>query len=349
MNNKSINLIKVYEFPNTKTCKKICKIALIVCIILDLIGLGFSSLIEKIKVGEINAWHETLIGIIPNISEITKSILPYLILTTICLIIVLLLKPIIIVFSHTSMHHTLDEIGSSIKKNYFIKSISLEQSNVVDQSYPKAEDIKNVDEQAALLKSKATKFRCAYYGIAHTPLVFRVGFQFGNGKNIILLHRKRDGRDSKFEELSNDDNKLHINHIEKNDDILSFELVVSISTTTEINEQCLEIFDKDSKHIVMFSTNEHNYDVILSYKTVEYLCTDIINVVKNLVSKYNIKTIHVVISSSIAFTFALGQAFNNNQFPNVIVYHFEAGEYQWGISMKEKPNKAFIPTKACNR
>lgn len=327
----------------------ICRIALIAFLIMDLIGLGLSPFVEKIKVGEINAWYETLVGFFPNIDEITASFLPLLIIITVYLILALLLKPIIIVFPHTSMLHTLGDIGSSVKKKYFIKSNPLNQPNVLEQSYPKTADIKDVDNQANLLKSKATKYRCAYYGIAHTPLVFRMGFKYGNGRDIVLLHKKRGERDSKFEELSNDDNKLYVNHSELNADILSSELIVSISTTVEINEQNLEIFDKDSKHIIMFSTNEHNYDVILSYKTVEYLCNRIIDVVKDLVSKYNIKTIHIVISSSVAFTFALGQAFNNNQFPNVIVYHFEAGEYQWGISMRDKPNKAFVPTRACNR
>mgnify|MGYP003262437055 CR=1 FL=1 len=341
--------MKVYEILFTKIPKTICRIALIVCVILDLIGLGYSSLVEKIKVGEINAWYETLVGIFPNFDEIISSILPWLIMITFYLIPASVLKPIIIVFPHTSMPHTLEDIGRNVKKKYFIKSIPLNQPNVLEQSYPQTEDIKNVDNQADMLKSKATKYRCAYYGIAHTPLVFRLGFKYGNGRDIVLLHRKRGERDSKFEELSNDDNKLYINHSEINADILSSELIVSISTTAEINQQSLEILDKSSKHVIMFSTNEHNYDVILSYKTVKYLCNGIVDVVKDLVSKYNIKTIHMVISASVEFTFALGQEFNNNQFPHIIVYHFEAGEYQWGISMRDKPNKAFVPTRACNR
>lgn len=344
-----MKIIEIFEVVFTKIPKKICRIILGICVIMDVIGLGFSELLENIEVGDIIDWYDTLKNFFPHIKQFARDYLPVFIILTIYFLIASFAKPILFVFLHTSMNIPIDDIGRSIKKHFFIKKIPpLDQSNVLEQSRPLPNDIANVDGFAELLKTQSLKWHCAYYGIAHTPLIFRMGFKYGNAKDLILLHRKRGERDSLFEELTHENEHNNINTEELPQFVQSDELIVSISTTTEITEHNLKVFNYSKKHVVMFSSENKGHDVIMSYETAINFIETIIRRVGSLVAKYNIKTIHMVISSSVAFTFLLGQSFNNNRFPEVIVYHFEGGEYYWGINMRKSPQSAFVPTDACN-
>lgn len=344
-----MKISKIFEVVFTKIPKIICRLLLCICVVMDIIGLGFSELLEKIEVGDIIDWYDTLKNLFPNVHQFARDFLPVFIILTIYFLIASFAKPILFVFLHTSMNMPLNDISGNIKKQFFVKRFHpLDQSNVLEQSYPLPDDIANVDEFAESLKTQSLKWHCAYYGIAHTPLIFRMGFKFGNSKDVILLHRKRGERDSFFEELTHENEHNNINTEELSHFVQSDELIVSISTTSEITEHNLEVFNYSKKHIVMFNSENKGYDVIMSYETAISFIETITRRVGSLVAKYNIKTIHMVISSSVAFTFLLGQSFNNNMFPEVIVYHFEGGEYYWGINMRKSPQSAFVPTDACN-
>ena len=54
----------------------------------------------------------------------------------------------------------------------------------------------------------------------------------------------------------------------------------------------------------------------------------------------------MVLSTSVAFTFYLGQQLNNRQTPQIIVYHYENGTYPWGIRIKENWDKAYVENEA---
>lgn len=344
-----MKISEIYEVVFTRIPKKICWKILCICVILDIIGTDFSDVLDKITVGNISDMYDTIRNIVPDIGRIAHFLLPFFIILTIYFLIAYFAKPILFVFLHTSMNIPLEDISGNIKKQYHLeKSNQMDQSNVLEQSRPLPNDIANVDGFAELLKTQSLKWRCAYYGIAHTPLIFRMGFKFGNSKNVMLLHRKRGERNSFFEELTHENECNNLNIDEPFHFVQSDELIVSISTTSEITEHNLEVFNYSKKHVVMFSSENKGYDAIMSYETATSFIQTITGRVGSLVEKYNIKTIHMVISSSVAFTFLLGQSFNNNRFPEVIVYHFEGGEYYWGINMRKSPQSAFVPTDACN-
>ncbi|WP_369282210.1 SAVED domain-containing protein [Oscillibacter sp. GMB15532] len=65
--------------------------------------------------------------------------------------------------------------------------------------------------------------------------------------------------------------------------------------------------------------------------------------IEEIVRKWNIQTVHVFISSSVSFTFYLGQLMNNNQFRKIIVYHYDNTQFIWGIDiMRSGPQKAIV-------
>lgn len=50
-------------------------------------------------------------------------------------------------------------------------------------------------------------------------------------------------------------------------------------------------------------------------------------------------------STSVAFTFALGQGFSKNYDPDVIIYNYEKQEYVWGLKLFEKSEDSIINLK----
>ena len=121
---------------------------------------------------------------------------------------------------------------------------------------------------------------------------------------------------------------------------------MAISTSLPIQDYHLNIFHPKNKHILKFITNYIGFDSIVSYKDAEQLRTNILSTIRNAVIKYNIKRIHMVISSSVAFTFFLAQGFSQQHDPEIIVYHYEQGTYPWGISMHQNSDKAYIRTQS---
>ena len=90
-----------------------------------------------------------------------------------------------------------------------------------------------------------------------------------------------------------------------------------------------EIFQKNS------GWNTNQYKKII-FEEIREVCRD-----------KKIKLIHLCISSSVAFTFALGQGFSKNYDPEVIIYNYEKQEYAWGLKLFERSeNSIIIPQKS---
>lgn len=92
----------------------------------------------------------------------------------------------------------------------------------------------------------------------------------------------------------------------------------------------------------VFESNHFSVDSILSYVQAENFRNFIMHAIRTSVKKYGIKKIHLAISSSVAFTFFLAQAFSAQHDPRVVVYHYDNGDYPWGICMKRKAESAVV-------
>lgn len=181
-------------------------------------------------------------------------------------------------------------------------------------------DINNVD-----------KF--GYMGISHTPLILRAGYKMGDEIKFTLLHKKRNL--DYYEQLNESEEYTDIN-IEKKIMRNSEELIVAISTTFQIRDTELDALQPDNKSILKFRTDEMGYDVIMSKKQIEKYLNFIFSEIRYIVKEKGIVKIHMAISSSVAFTFALGQSISDHYDPEIVVYHFDMSKskkYPWGISL----------------
>lgn len=233
-----------------------------------------------------------------------------------------------------------------INEDIYIKDISKE-IEVLANDYQKyntiVEKIDNISRE--FMELKEYNF-FAYGGIMHTPLILRLGYQIGDETYFKLFHKKRN---ESYFKLLKDKNVYIGNYSEmKIEKELkeSNELVVSIATTFKITREQLKQFDIDKNNYIKFETANKGYDVIESEEQINQYKKIIFEKIREVCRDKEIKLIHLCISSSVAFTFSLGQGFSKNYDPEVIIYNYEKQEYAWGLKLFERSeNSIIIPQK----
>lgn len=191
------------------------------------------------------------------------------------------------------------------------------------------------------------KHEYGYMGIAHTPLILRMGNQIGDEVAMNLFHKSRTEGIGVFEELNKNDNfkdlTISTEVLDKNSD----ELIVGLSTTFTIKYDELNVFEPDDKNILIFSSEELGYDVIESIVQVKHYVKYIMDNVRRAVKDKNITKIHMILSTSSVMTFALGQAISLNNDPNVTIYHYDINnprKYTWGIDLSKGCDDCLVVT-----
>ena len=198
------------------------------------------------------------------------------------------------------------------------------------------------------------KHEYGYMGIAHTPLILRMGNQVGDEIGIDFFHKSRtEGENTNvFKELDKDINFKELTISTKISDKNSDELIVGLSTTFEIKYDELKIFNPDNKNILIFSSEDLGFDVIKSTNQVKHYVKYIMDNVRKVVKDKNIKKIHMVLSTSSVMTFALGQAISLNNDANITIYHYDINnprKYTWGIDLSKNYRDCLgVTNEPCN-
>lgn len=258
------------------------------------------------------------------------------------------IKERISVIGHSSLGETKFRLTSSLTKKY---DFIIDNIDLVYHMKNIHKDISEIKRVVAVQDDAIQKFmnlnndkdKYGYMGIAHTPLVLRAGHTVGNQTRFHLFHKFRDK--GYFEELSNDTNyeaiKIEKMIIREN----SSEMIVSISTSFNIEDNQLKIFKPEEKSILKFWTDHLGFDVIKSYKQVDEYVAYIQSEIRDVAKANNILKIHLIISSSVALTFALGQGFSKNYDRDIIIYHHAVRDsriYPWGISIFNEYDKCLV-------
>ena len=197
-------------------------------------------------------------------------------------------------------------------------------------------------------------YEYGYMGIAHTPLILRMGNQIGDEIGVKLFHKSRtEGKNTNvFKELNKDENFKELMISTKILDKNSDELIVGLSTTFEIKYDELKVFNPDDKNILIFSSEDLGFDVIESTNQVKHYVKYIMDNVRKVVKDKNINKIHMVLSTSSVMTFALGQAISLNNDPNITIYHYDINnprKYTWGIDLSKNYRDCLVVTnEPCN-
>jgi len=301
--------------------------------------LGLSDLLGDIEVANISSIRNTMINLVPQLATLSTKWLILSIPLFLFICFMLIYKPVLPVIQHLSMDRSIASIDPEIKKNYWLRIKKLDQCGNLKNGIPTTKVICVLDEFVAMIKEKYTDKSIGFYGIAHTPLIFRLGYLVGDQQNIHLFHKARHNS-SFFSEWSSVTNRLTLNTSEENQGINSNKLLVSIATSLPILDEHLSSLGMDDKHVLKFTASHLDFDSITSYNDAEHLRNQIMKTIRDTVVKYNISQIHMVLSTSSAFTFFLATAYSKQHDCPIIVYHYKDGQYPWGIRIKSPANKA---------
>lgn len=308
--------------------------------------------LDNIKIGSYGKMYDTLCAFLPWLDAfLSSSIAKFIVVTytTFCIFILLvkkLYRPFAVLIKHSSLGCQIGDIDESFKRSYWFKNINIDVSDLIETNIPEA--IKLQDEKLQAIKSIKWR-KCFYYGIAHTPLIFRLGYQVGL-KDMFFLHSyQRDSGNRRFSELyeSDQDKQDFSRFDQENLQSKSQELLVTIATTYPISKQDLSCFNLREMHTLELEVTETNIgtDFFSSYRKIVSYCTAITHELRKICKQYNIKKIHIVLSTSVNFTFVLGQYLNNNQIPEIIAYHYKKGDdpcYPWGVSIQNNWENAVV-------
>ena len=323
-----------------KIPKWIWKITFLFVVVLTVISYGGAFILEKIAVGDIADMYQTIKNFFPAIDELSSMEQKWiLIVLDVILILFIFYKRPNFVISHQSMGYDLAPIDEKFRKDNWLFIKKLQQTEEMSKLSIHSDIVSMVDDMA--VKAQKSKCQVIYYGIAHTPLIFRMGLKVGDQDNVKLLHKKRSN-DANFEEWGIGRTGIRVISTEANSSKKSDELIVAIGTSFEIKKEELQSLQPDSKHILYLKTNLFGFDTILSYEDARELRIDILGQIREVVKKYSIKKVHMVISSSVAFTFFLAQGYSEHHDPEIIVYHYDKGRYTWGINMTRQGKDAYI-------
>ncbi|WP_053955762.1 SAVED domain-containing protein [Inediibacterium massiliense] len=249
---------------------------------------------------------------------------------------------------HKSLNNMIISVYSKILSQYNIESLSIDLEQEMNKEQLSRMDIQYaVKKQDELIKNylgnMSNKYQYGYTGIAHTPLIFRLGYQIGDETRFLLFHKNRN--EEYFKQLEEEVGVWNINVEKEKLDDGSKELLVSIATTFEISDEQLEVFNIDEINLIKFKTSNLGFDVIQNRKQIDKYVNNIMTKIRSIVNQQKIEKIHLVISSSVAFTFALGQAISNHYDPEIIIYHYDRNNerrYPWGINIYKKVEECLV-------
>lgn len=270
-------------------------------------------------------------------------------LLALCLIVIILrillgvkeyFKMKMLIIKHCSLNSMNVKIDETELKDCLIKDEILDQyeENILIQQRLNTLITKQ-REFIKCIKNYLKKNYClGYAGIAHTPFVFLMGYVLGDENKVSLFHKRRDNStDDYFHLLTETDYVETLNKIEiKNNREQDGKILLCIETTFSITDDEIKSLKEDNDYILRYSTQNKNFDVISSMKQINQYVVMIKNDIQQLTQSHKIQKIKICISSSIAFTFALGQAFSINHDPEIEVFHFDKKDpikYPWGINV----------------
>ena len=295
---------------------------------------------------------EFVLNIIAGISDLNifhnsiKSIFYFLYFLDIILIIfkIILKNDSIKVMIVNTFENT--KVNISTKYMYenkdFYKDLSKDVILLGDNYLSYTAIVRELDKYVENFMEKKEEKYYAFAGILHTPYILRLGYKVGDQTYFKLFQKKKNDDTFKLlvdkKEYSGNYPKLNVEKKLKESSIL----IVSVSTTFPIIEEQLNKFDIENNNYLGFETVEKGFDIITSEKQIDYYKDVIFNNIREVVRTKKIKQIHLFISSSVAFTFALGQGFSKNYDPSVIIYNYEGQQYTWGLNLFEKAENSIV-------
>lgn len=253
----------------------------------------------------------------------------------------------LLIIKHSSLNVMNFKMDGSELKDYSIEKLILNQFETMENTqFTINEKITvAINEQTAFMKEVrdyiSKGYSLAYIGIAHTPFIFFLGFLAGDENDVKLFHKRRDDtNEDKFRLLIAENYTEKLVRQPDQSPTKQFDtMLLCIETTFKIPDDDIVYICQDVDCVLRYSTVNKGYDVIYSAKQIKEYTNTIKNDLHEICTSSNVKKIKICIASSVAFTFALAQAFSDNHDPEIEIYHYDKKndlKYPWGINITKK-------------
>lgn len=249
------------------------------------------------------------------------------------------------ILMHSSIFESLSDINKDvIDETYRCKYFKIDQLRLVQKN----DIVGALKKQDAIVKRwgrSSSNSLMVYYGIAHTPFVFRAGNTAGSGNNYLILHKKHNAT-AEFCRLDNlvNQHKYICRKVEGQGE----EVVLAISTSYAISDNELKSIDKENKmrkyYFSFRNPKELGLDSINDLGSIRAFVDLIIHTIVVESKKDLISKVHLAIASSVALTFYMGSVWRDTYCPDVVVYHYQNNGYPWGVDMKKPIEECVIKT-----
>lgn len=193
-------------------------------------------------------------------------------------------------------------------------------------------------QQKAIRQAKSrlcTPSSFIYMGFTHIPLGFLDGINFNDTDMPILYehqHEDCEQRKKGFFELE----KIYNTNIQLINNVNEFQLL-NEEIALKI-EQSFKINDKDilkvlnDIQIIKFGVENTMRSGISNYSQIDIYKKEF-NKLLTLLSEKGVKKIHLFATTPAALSFSLGNVIKHYH-PEIIVYNYNRGEFDWGINLK---------------
>ena len=257
----------------------------------------------------------------------------------------------LLIIEHSSFNAMNFKIDEANLKDYSYNKLVLNQFETMEKAQSLLSDriaiaiMDQIDFLKQIRKFVTKGYGLAYLGIAHTPLIFLLGFLVGDENNVKLFHKRRDdANDDKFHLLSSINYSESLSRQCDEFATKSFNTVLlCIETTFKITDDDIKCIRNNNDYVLRYATANKGYEVIYSAKQINEYVKMIKDDLHSICISNHVKKIKICIASSVAFTFALAQSFSANHDPEIEVFHYDTKnvlKYSWGINITKK--KAII-------
>lgn len=259
-----------------------------------------------------------------------------------------LLRKTIHLLKHSSMFKVSFPSNDRLERNY--KIVDSETLDLTEYIKPDTLDstliIKCIKEQDRLIESinfNSNSSTFAYMGIAHIPLVARMGYQIGDENNYIMFENRKTSNNG-FHPLIYGCFFPKLILIDKITNSNSEELIITIGVTFPVKDHEVP-FDLNNYNVLKFElqglkTLGQYHDIITSNNQLDNY-RELIRTEKDIAIKETmIKKIHIFCAAPTSLVFTIGSMISDTHDPDVIIYHYihsnAPNYYPWGIDLKEK-------------
>ena len=176
----------------------------------------------------------------------------------------------------------------------------------------------------------------AYYGIAHVPLVFLLGYQLNIRKQIHLFEHNRLNNRWNLLDSENDYPKLTIRK-GISDNSQPINVVVKFGVSYPISESDVDMVVSSPKLVIDLALQDPTPDAINSKKQLEEYAKafrDVLDEIHNLDVEVN--CVHVFYAGPVSLAFRCGQLISPTIHPRVLIYNYfnhDRPKYKWGVSV----------------